>query len=336
MDQETSLREDIENAVAEVSEPAPVIQDTPDPAAPPAKEREQNGQFKAKEPVADPAATQIDTGVVSPAQDPAKEIIKPPEALSGAIKAKWHELPTDVQAEWAKREGDFHQMLTRHDGELRLGREMKDAVTPYMAQIQAEGGTPVGAVKDLLNTAYLLRTGSPQQKANLVSEIAKTYGVDLAQITAAPAGDVDPTIQALQDQIAELRTLSNPDTIRKQLQDQQEIDNINAEVKAFASDPANIHYEKVKGTMASLLGNGQVGSLKEAYESAIWSHPDIRSTLMQQQTQQPAKLDSDIASKKAAASSIHGSPGVTVPNSGAPERTLREEIAHNLRAATSS
>lgn len=226
MEQETSLRDDIANAMAEVKPDTVEVVDVPEAeiTETPVKERDEAGKFKAKE------------------TDPATEVkIEPaPQSLSGAIKAKWAELPEDVRQEWTKREGDFHQAMTRHDGDLNLGRQMKDVITPYMAQIQAEGGTPAGAVKDLLNTAYLLRTGSAQQKAQMVHQIIQTYGIDIGQ--AQPQEAVDPTIQNLQQQIAELKQLANPATIKKQLQEEHEAATINEEVQAFASDPANVHY----------------------------------------------------------------------------------------------
>lgn len=307
--EEKSLRDTITEAVAEVSEKQE--------DAAPEKDRDESGKFKAKEEVAPDNEPVLEKEPVEAA----------PTSLSGAIKAKWGELPEDVRQEWAKREKDVHQMMTRHDGDLNLGREMKDVVMPYMATIQAEGGTPATAVKDLLNTAYQLRTGSPQQKAQMVQNIIKAYNVDMGQSQVQE--NVDPTISALYQEINDLKQRSNPEVIKKQLQDEYENDTINQEVNAFASDPANIHYEKVKGVMASLLVNGQAKDLKEAYESAIWSDPSVRSTLMQAK---PV----DVQAKKAAASSITGSPGTNVPNSGAPDRSLRDEIAANVRAAMSS
>lgn len=303
--EEKSLRDTIVEAVAEVNEKQPDIETEEKPT----KERDETGKFKQKE------------EIVKEPDEPA------PSSLSGAIKAKWSELPEDVRQEWAKREKDVHQMMTRHDGDLNLGREMKDVVTPYMAEMNAQGITPANAVKDLLNTEYMFRKGSPQQKAQMVQNIIQAYGIDMRY--AHQGQQIDPNVSALQQQIEQLKQMANPETIKKQLQDEQQTANINQEVRTFASDPANVHFEKVKGRMAALLKDGQVANLKEAYESAIWSDPVIRSTLVKAQ---PV----NVAAKKAAASSIAGSPGITVPNSGAPDRNLRDEIAANVYAAMSS
>ena len=258
----------------------------------------------------------------------------PPASLSGAMKEKWKTLDADVKAEWSKRENDIHQMVTRHDGELNLGRKMKDVITPYMAQIQAEGGTPEGAVRDLLNTAFVLRTGSPAQKAEIVRQVAQTYGVDLNQV-AQPQEQVHPAIAQLQQQIEQLRTQANPDAIRNQLQSELESANIQEQIKAFASDASNIHFESVKAPMAALLDSGQASTMKEAYDAACWANPTIRASLLkEQQTQLEAKRKEEIKAKKQASASISGSPELTSPANRANKISLEDELLTQMREAS--
>lgn len=327
MEEENTLRDDIIDAIAETKEPQKEVVETPQEEVAdvtPQEGRDEKGRFKSKE--------------AAEAVEEAAPVIKPvevdaPTSLTGAIKAKWKDLPEDVRSEWSKREADIHKMMTSHDGDLRLGREMKDVVMPYMPLIQAEGGTPASAVKDLLNTAYVLRTGTPQQKSHLLQQVARQYGVDLGQEEQT---SVDPTIQQLQQEIAQLRQSANPQAIRQQLQAQVEEERIVSEVKAFAADSSKKHYEQVKAEMAALLGNGAATNMQDAYDRACWANPAIRSTLLAEQTSaEQAKRKTEIESKKKAASSITGSPGITVPNTGVPDRSLREEIRANLRAATS-
>jgi len=311
---EVSLRDQIKSAITEVNEPEEgddlpeVIEKIEE------KPRDETGKFKKAEEVIE---KEID--------DPA------PASLSGPMKAKWKELPQDVRAEWSKRENDIHKMFTAHDGELRLGREMKDVISPYIPIIQAEGGTPVKAVSDLLNTAYVLRTGTPEQKANLLYQVAQQYGVDLGKIQSPQY--TDPTIKSLQDEIQQLKQQTSPEVIEKQLQERIENARIQSEVNAFAADTSKIHFEQVKADMAALLGNGRAKDLQEAYDMACWARPEIRSTLLESQE---AKKKEEIANKKKAAVSLTGSPGVFEPNSTPPNRSLRDEIKANIQAARSS
>lgn len=328
-EQENTLREDIIDAMAETKAPEVVV-DTPIDAAAeeiaPQEGRDEKGRFRAKE-GAETAEPVVDVPAVKPVD------AEPPVSLTGAIKAKWKDLPEDVRAEWSKREADITKAMTSHDGDLRLGREMKDVVMPYMPIIQAEGGTPASAVKDLLNTAYVLRTGTPQQKAQLLHKVAQQYGVDLS----APQ-EQDPTdpLQALHNKIAQLEQAANPQVMRQQYQAQVEEERIVNEVKAFSSDPSKKHYQQVKAEMAALLGNGAAANMQEAYDKACWANPSVRSTLIAEQSAaDQAKRKAEMDAKKKASSSITGSPGITVPNTGVPDRSLRDELRANIRAATS-
>lgn len=258
-----------------------------------------------------------------------------PTSLSGAIKAKWNELPDDVKAEWAKRETDVHQMMTRHDGDLNLGRKMKDVITPYMPIITAEGGTPEGAVKDLLNTAYVLRTGSPQQKAEIMRAVAQQYGVDLSVASQAQQ-QTHPVIAQLQQQIQQLQQASNPEVIRNQLQESIEDANIQKQVAAFAADPKNIYFKQVTAAMAPLLSVGVAKDMQEAYDKACWADPTIRSTLLAAQAADAeAKRKADIRAKKTAAASVTGSPGLTSPSSKASHKSLEDELRDQFKEASS-
>lgn len=256
-----------------------------------------------------------------------------PIGLSGAIKAKWNELPEDVRQEWSKRESDIHQMMTRHDGELRLGREMKDVVMPYMPIIQAEGGTPASAVKDLLNTAYILRTGSPQQKAHLLRQVAEQYGVDLGQ-TAQPQERLHPVISQMQQELQNLRQQTSPEFIEKQLQEKLEHVNIQAEVNAFAANSANKYFEQVKAFMAPLLASGQANNMQEAYDMACYANPTIRSTLLAEQNSAlEAKRKAELKAKKQASASVTGSPELTSPSTKAPTKSLEDDLRDQIREA---
>jgi len=332
--QESTLRDDIKSALKEVTEAPEAEMDdveTGEVAVPDeklkAESRDDKGRFKPKE-----DAVEADAPVIEKLQEAIEDA---PHSLSSVAKAKWAEVPAEVRKEIARLENERHRAFTAHDGELRMGREMKEVISPYMAIIQSEGGTPTTAVRDLLNTAYVLRTAPAMQKAQLIQQVCQQYGVDLNLLSQAQS-TVDPSIQQLQQELAMLKQQANPDYIQKQLQERMEIDNINNEVKAFASDPANKHYETVKPIMASLLQSGASTNMKEAYEMACKAHPTISSMLAAElQPANKAKPKVDIEAKKKASSSITGSPSAVMPNSGSPNRTLREELMHNLRAFSS-
>lgn len=263
-----------------------------------------------------------------------EEAIEPPPAgLSGAIKAKWNELPADVRAEWAKRENDIHQMVTRHDGELNMGRKMKEVITPYMPLIQAANSTPEKTISQLMNTAYVLATGSPAQKAQILQSVAQQYDVDLGLATQTQ-NNVDPNIMAMRQELEYLRAQLNPDTIKNQLQEQMAYDNMMTEINAFAANPSNRYFEQVRPIMGSLMESGKAKNLQEAYEMAIYADPTIRSTLIAEQTAElEAKRKKEISAKKSAAVSVSGSPDLTSPRSKTQDLSLEDELLMHMNAS---
>lgn len=343
-DQSIDLRAQIEGAMREVKERTETSATERDATERADRTRDDRGRFAARQeqaepetptPTAAPAPAQTTEQPAQVAQTPAQPAgVKAPESAPPEVKALFDKLPPEVQGWVAKREAEVHRQFTRQDEERNFGKSMKDVVTPYLPMIQAEGGNPVAAVQNLLNTAYILRHAPIEQKTEAVKALIQQYGID-ATTLAQPQAYVDPTVAQLQRQLAEIE---NRDQQREQFQQQQQTQAMQAELQAFAADPKNQHYEQVKPHMAALLSAGLVTSLQDAYDQAVWARPDLRSNLLTAQSRQAedqrvaeAKARADAARK--AGSSINGGPGA--PASGGPrvERSLRDELAANFAAA---
>lgn len=316
---EKTIEDDIKEAMVAASEPVEAVEDVIEEAAP--------------EPIADKEPV-INEVIETDAQPVVTEVkIDAPVALSGAIKAKWNELPADVRAEWKKREDDIHRMMTAKDGELNLGRSVKEIAAPYEAVIRAEGGTVESAFKDLLNTSYVLRAGSPMQKAQIIAQAVQQFGVDLSLVSGQPQQGGNMT--AIQQEINYLRQQADPIRIKTELQEEMQRDKIATEIQAFAANPANVHFETVKSAMGSLIVTGRAKDLQEAYEMAIWSDPSIRCDLLKaQQAQEAEKKKAEMAAKKKASASVAGSPGLASPNANAPQKSLEDELRDSLRSSS--
>lgn len=240
-----------------------------------------------------------------------------PQRYGAAVKAKWGELPPDIRQELLKSEQDFHKELTKHDEERNFGRQMKDVVTPYIAQIRAEGAEPAQAVGNLLNMAHVLRVGSPQQKSDLLLRTAQTFGVDLRQALQVQP-QMPPQVQQVMQEMHGLKQqLAQQEALKKQTEDNE----IQGQIKAFSSDPKNTHFEAVKAHMASLLSSGLAKDLQDAYDQAVYANPHTRSTLLE--AQKAESTEKRVAEQKAradaarkAGSSIKGSPGMAITKNG--------------------
>lgn len=287
--------------------------------------------LKAMEPETAPEADVVEDPAPEIAKEPELPAIEPPAAWKAEDKEKFKALPRDVQETIKAREEEVHKGFTKLDEERNLGKQIKEVVTPYMAIIQAEGGTPVTAVRDLLNTAYMLRTAPAVQKVEIVRQICQTYGVDMGSVQAPAQAFQDPTIAQLQQELAQVKQFANPDFLQKQLQEKMEADRILAEVEAFASNPAHVYYQQVKPVMAGLLSSGAAKDMKEAYDMACHADTQIRSTIEAQKAQEiEAQKKAELAAKRKAAASVSGSSGTYTPNSKA---TNSNNIEDDIRAA---
>lgn len=354
--EELDLRQQLEQAFSAAREDPPEKPETPPVAeavpAPAGDERprDERGRFVSglEKPQEEPAAPASapdpkaaapatpaapDPKAAAPAAQPAAPTAAaPPNGWSAEAKAKWHELPAEIQAAVAKRETDIAKFTGKTDEERSFGREMQRVVAPYLAQIQAEGGTPAGAVQSLLNTAYVLRNGSPEQKQQALIAVAQQFNIPIPNSDGSQTPD---DVAALKQELAAVR--GELQQIR-QGSSQADQARIQADIDAFAADPSHPHFEEVKAVMGALMTSGSARTLQEAYDQACYARPDIRTTLQAQQraaeeqkrrSEEKAKADA----ARAKAVSITGGPGSAAPTAPA-NRSLREELEANFRTAS--
>jgi len=336
---------EVETPETETAVETPVVEAKETPAQ--ERARDEKGRFAAKTETAESAAPVVDRTSDAAAREPGKgktdapiqptpdkesassQALAPPNGWPAEAKAKWHELPPEIHAAVQKREQDIAKFTSTRDEHASFGRDVYRVVQPYLAQIAAEGGTPVTAVQSMLNTAYVLRTGSPQQKTDILLKVAKEYGVELgAAKPGAPPTNTDQGYATLQSEIAALKNELAQFKTAGVTQLQSEVE---AEIAAFAADPKHPHYESVKGHMSALIGQGLAKDLQDAYDQAVWARPDTRATLeAQRRADEEQKRRADAKAKAEAARkknvSLTGGPGNTA-NASAPEgRSIRDEL----------
>ena len=315
--------------------------------------RDEQGRFSTKpeapaaktEPVEAPAETTQTAEPVAKATEttpvatetaqaqPQNTVAKPPDSWSPAAKAKFATLDPDVQAEIARREAEVHKGFTKQDEHRNLGKTFESTVAPYLPMIKAEGSDPVKAAAALLQSAYTLRAGTPDQKEQLLIGLMGQYQIDPQRVFQRLQGgqqaqsQVDPQVQALTQQVQQLQQrLMQGDQQTEQQQQAQ----INTTIEAFASDPKNIYFANVKPEMAALMREGRAKDLQEAYDMACWARPDIRP-LMQQQIdlQKQAEARARTQKSRAAGSTVIGSPSGSVSAASA---TSSGNLADDLRS----
>ena len=200
--------------------------------------------------------------------------IEMPKSWGKAGAAIWETVPAEARAMIQKREEDFHRGIAQYKQDADIGRTLSSVISPYMATINALQTTPEVAIKTLLNADHKLRYGNEEQKLQALAVIANDYGIDISKLK--PLSDLpapDPQINLLNQRVSQLSST---------IEEQQTIA-LNNEITRFANDSANPHFTTVRNIMADLLEMGKASDLKDAYEKAIWLHPEIRSKLIAEQ-----------------------------------------------------
>lgn len=321
---EKSLRDEINESMADIE----------------ARSRDDQGRYAAEDrkaasdQVRDKVAKEQGApvqGKSAPATPVTQTIEAYPTAWKADHKGEWDKLPPAVRQYITEREQQIHQGFTKADEDRTFGKTIKDVVTPYMAIIQAEGGTPHEAIKSLLNSAYILRTAPAHQKTALVKDLMAQYHVspqDLFNLYSNNQPQIDPRVQTLEQRLAQIEAERHQDIAARQQQSEQET---NGTIADFASQPGHDHFEQVKYAMGVMLANGLAESMEDAYQRAIYADPALRSTMQAQQVQgeqakRVAEAEARATAARKAGSSVSGSPGAVAPGNKLPDRSLREEI----------
>jgi hypothetical protein len=262
----------------------------------------------AGDPAAKPAAPEAQAAPVDPT------IAKAPTSWKGEAQAKWDALPPEIKAEVHRREADFHNGLKAYKGKADTFDLLDAEIRPYEAMIRAAGTNAVHAIKDFFNTAYQLKTGTPESKVETLLAIANEYGVDLSLMPdvqeriAAGQPVVPPEYQQLQQQFRQLQESVQQRELRekheKEEAERAEMESVAQETAAWAAGKE--HYEAVKLDMAALLESGRAKDLDDAYNKATWAHPEVRAKLIAQQQEVTRKqaVERAAAAKKAASTNV--------------------------------
>lgn len=300
----------------------------------PASEREasDDAEDTGTDAITEPADTEQTTEPPkdgAAADDAAKAAIegKPaPKTWPKEMHEHWGKTPKEVQDYWEVREKQMLDGLEQYKGDAVYGKSMRDAVTPYMALIQAQGIDAPRAVQTLLNAHYKLSVSPPSQKAQYLDYIAKQYGIDQS-LRQQPQGEhqaVDPRLAQLQDELHQLKQVIHSGS-EQQLN--AERTRISQEVNTFASDPAHPYFDEVADDIIVMLKAGL--PLQDAYDRAVWANPGTRAKeTARLQTEAKAESDKKAreqaeAAKKAASTNIRNRDTRRTPTEQ-PKGTMRD------------
>ena len=255
-------------------------------------------------------------------QPPAPEVTAPadpgPLSWTPTVRQLWGKLPKEVQAEVQRREREIEKGLRMAADARKYQDAMSKVISPYEAMLKAENSTPETAVAGLLNTAYVLRTGNPQQKAAMVAQIIQNFGIDIQALDQVLTQTLNGQAMPAQPQQPDLARV-----IQQQLQPVQEFMStmknqqrtlVENELTQFINDPKNTYYNDVKDIMANILdaaaAHGVKLTLQDAYQRATMVHPEVSKLIIEEQLRSNG-AQHQVASQRAQARS-----GVSIPSGG--------------------
>jgi hypothetical protein len=352
---ETSLRDDIEASMAELTAPAeaepviadqePVVEETSAERA--QRERDEKGRFKSKtaaEPAgaAEPVAGEKPAGVapappagtpVTPAPAVVEPVEKAPQSWKPLAREAWAKLPPEARQEVLRRETDHNRLLQETAEARRTHSQFQEVIRPFEAMIRAEAGDPMRGIGNLLGTAYQLRTGSPTQKAQIAAGIIQAYGVDIDTLAAAldgkaaPQGQPQPMYDPRVDQIYQQMQAA------QQSRQQMAVEGARSQIEEAREQFE--FFDDLRQDMADLIElktkQGQKLTLKQAYERTLALSEDHQNIIRQREAgKRAAAASAQTQRAKAASSSVKSSHAVTPPRSRE-GTSLREDLEETMR-----
>jgi hypothetical protein len=284
--------------------------------------------------------------------DPMAKPIKaaePPPLWSQEMRTEFASLPPKVQAYVVQRELDAAKKTAANDEERLLGKKVNEMATPYLPTIRAEGATVEKAFQDYLQTAHVLRSGTPHQKAQSIAAVMNQFRVDPNTLLSILQGNNvvpgsapqqamhNPAFDAFQQRLDRIEADRQAEIQQRQIQEQQ---SLQSQINDFATKPGHEHFETVKTLMGKLLESEAASDLDEAYEMAVYANPEIRASLVAAQTQQGqvtrlAEQRARADAARRAGGSLTGGPGATRALNGAgADVPIEETIRAALREAS--
>lgn len=264
-----------------------------------------------------------------------KSIEDYPSTWKGDLKEKWATIDPAVRAEIHRREGDMLKGLEQYRGYATYAAEVAKTFQPYDAVIKASGANQKQVLETALNSMYVLKQGSQQEKAQELLNIAATYGVQLDDITStndkilANQPLIDPEVERLKQENQQIMSFLEQSNREKE---QQTYQTYEQELNEFANDPANAYFADVREEMARIFAGSQDEiSLKDAYDKAVWANPVTREKLIaeQREAERRSAAEKAAAAKKTAKTNVT-SRGRTPVGGDTASGTLDDVLAANF------
>lgn len=308
---------------AAMAEPAP---EPTKPSADAGVEPEAVASGDEAPPAADEEIT--DQSADEAAEEPDEAPIGVPKSWSAEAAEHWAKLDRATQEYILRRENESSKAIQERAERANAWKPVEEALAPLSQRLAAEGVQPAQFLSRLVQAHNFLEA----DPTKAIAWLAQQYGVK------APTGDqkaeadefADPEIAALRREIADLKARENE---RHQQQIRGEQSRNERLIREFAEK--NEHFETVRGLMAGLMQSGAAKDLQDAYDQAVWAHPETRKAMAEKQEAEKLKMAQVRAAKAQKAAAASSRPAA-VKGSPVEARSIDDTLAEVYDRATAA
>lgn len=261
-------------------------------------------------------ASPLDPLASQPAATPT---LKRPDSWKKEHWERWDKLAAfdpEVAKYIIQREGEASNGVGMYRQQAEQGRQLNEAMAPFMQNLQQHGIEPSTFIRNLGNAHQKLATGSPQEKVLIGAQLIKDYGIDvqgLYNVFTNPQFAQQLQNQQPQQPQFDQRTIDT--AVQRKLDEAFASREVQSEYERFTSakdDTGNLkypHVETVKQSMAGLLQAGLAHDYQSAYDAAVRlpQHSEIFQAMQEQhrqQADQTARAASQAAVARARANTV--------------------------------
>ncbi|NBS94014.1 MAG: hypothetical protein EBT27_09860, partial [Betaproteobacteria bacterium] len=275
-------------------------------------------------------------------EQPKAPAIPAPQSWSADAKAKWAQLPPDVQQIVARREVEAHTAISELGAKAKAYDSVHEVIAPHMDRIRQANEHPATYVRNLFVADQMLE----RDAVGFIKYIAQQKGIDLASLSD-PFAQQDPQTSqwearnhALQAEIVALKQqldqIGHKVIGREQAEQQSQLNHYVKMINDFAATKADWS-EIGAQTMAFSIRQVQADNpdlppqdvIQQAYDRARWANPATRQKLLAEQQAEAEAKRLDAAKK--AASQARRAGAINVNGSTMPA-AARASLDDDLRA----
>ena len=268
------------------------------------QEQAQQEQEQREQPEEDTAGAQAEGQAAQEREAPADDEtqpIPPPTNWSLKDQETFKELTPKAQHFLLERSRGMEAAHTQRSQELA---EIRRSIEPlarsmqqYEGYFQQTGATPQEVFNTFMQIDYGLRSGSVENKYEILRSLIRSYGIPApgeggAQQTS-PQQTRDPRVdqvmnqlQSMQGQAAEAARMNQAALA----QSKRELVQSFAEQKGEDGQPLHPYFGEVEGLMATLaqteVARGVQPDLQQLYEQACYANPTVRQRILADQNAQ--------------------------------------------------